>query len=330
MPAPGPALMPTPATAATAPAPGAAGALPACPARARRDGIALFFCALVAFATYDAFCKWMLMRGNPPSLMNLARYLSVSAIALAWLLRQGDLRLWRTPCRWRLLARGLALAIVATCFMAALVQMPLAEATAIYFTAPLMMVALSPALLGEHVGRAQWGAVLAGFAGMLLIVRPGGDLPALGTALMIVSAVCYALFQLLTRQLAGQVAGATMYAWTALICLLATGVPALLLLPATLPPAGELLLMTAGGACSGAAQMLLLAAFRRVSASTLAPLNYFQLLLAVLISTFVFQRAPDAVALGGIVLIVLSGGYLAWRGRPAGGVAMPGTEGSRS
>ncbi|NUA31416.1 DMT family transporter [Cupriavidus basilensis] len=285
-------------------------------ASARRDGILLFFCALVAFASYDAFCKWMLRDHSAP-MMNLTRYVSVSVIALVWLLREGDLKLWRTPCKWLLLSRGLALGIVASCFMAALVHMPLAEATAIYFTAPLIMVALSPAVLGERVGRAQWAAVLAGFGGMLLIVRPGGDLPVAGTVLMIVSAVCYAAFQLLTRRLAGVVAGPVLYAWTALICLAVTGVPALATLPEVMPPAPDILLMMAGGACSGLAQLLLLAAFRRVAASTLAPLNYFQLLLAVLISTFVFQRPPDGIALAGIVLIMLSGGYLALRGRQA-------------
>ena len=156
----------------------------------RRQGIALF-CALLAFASYDAFCKWML-RTHAATLMNLTRYLAVSAIALAWLLRSGTLPLRAIPVRL-LLARGTALAIVATCFMAALLWMPLAEATAIYFTAPLIMVALSPWLLGERVRPAQWVAVLAGFVGMLLIVRPGSDLPALGTLLMAVSAVCYRL-----------------------------------------------------------------------------------------------------------------------------------------
>ncbi|WP_066733184.1 DMT family transporter [Cupriavidus sp. D384] len=282
----------------------------------RRQGVALFFCALVCFACYDAFCKWML-QDVPAPLMNLTRYISVSTIAMLWLVQAGELRIWRTPCKGRLLVRGLALGIVATCFMAALVTMPLAEATAIYFTAPLMMVALSPALLGEAVGRTQWCAVLAGFGGMLLIVRPGGNLPLAGTVLMVISAVCYALFQLLTRQLAGKVSGAVMYGWTALVCLLLTGIPALLMLPQTLPPWPTLLLILAGGACSGVAQLLLLAAFRRVTASTLAPLNYFQLLLAVLISTFVFHRPPDGIALAGIGMIMLSGGYLALRSQPA-------------
>lgn len=280
------------------------------PGSARAAGIGFFFCALVAFASYDAFCKFML-QFYPAPFVNVMRYVSVIGIALAMLLRHGDLRIWRAPQKKLLVLRGAMLATVATCFMTALIWMPLAEATAIYFTAPLLMVALSPWLLGEQVRRSHWGAVIAGFAGMLLIVRPGGDLPWLGTVLMAVSAVCYAIFQLLTRRLSGLVASPVQYAYTALACLIATAIPAPFFLPAQWPPAADILLLLAGGACSGAAQWLLLAAFERVEASTLAPLNYFQLLLAVAFSTFWFHRPPDALAAAGIALIMAAGIYLA-------------------
>ena len=279
----------------------------------RGAGVALFFCALVAFASYDAFCKFML-QFYPAPFINIMRYVAVTGIALAMLLHHGDLRFWRAPQKKLLLLRGMMLAIVATCFMTALIWMPLAEATAIYFTAPLLMVALSPWMLGERVRRSRWVAVIFGFGGMLLIVRPGGNLPVLGTVLMAVSAVCYAIFQLLTRRLAGQVPAPVQYAWTALACLVVTLIPAPFFLPAQLPPAGDVLLLLAGGACSGAAQWLLLAAFARVEASTLAPLNYFQLLLAVGFSTFWFHKPPDALATAGIALIVAAGLYLARSG----------------
>ncbi|SDC83971.1 Permease of the drug/metabolite transporter (DMT) superfamily [Variovorax sp. CF079] len=276
----------------------------------RSAGIALFFCALVAFASYDAFCKKML-QFYPAPFVNLMRYLSVICIALAMLLHHGDLRIWRAPQKKLLLLRGAMLATVATCFMTALIWMPLAEATAIYFTAPLLMVALSPWLVGEQVQRSRWVAVVVGFAGMLLIVRPGSDLPWLGTVLMAIAAVCYAVFQLLTRRLAGRVASPVQYAYTALVCLIATALPAPLFLPPERPEAGAVLLLLAGGACSGAAQWLLLAAFERVEASTLAPLNYFQLLLAVAFSTFWFHKPPDGLAMSGIALIIAAGVYLA-------------------
>ncbi len=285
------------------------------PPGSRSAGVALFFFALVAFASYDAFCKHML-QFYPAPFVNVMRYFAVIGIALAMLLHHGDLRLWRAPHKRLLVLRGVMLATVASCFMTALLWMPLAEATAIYFTAPLLMVALSPWLLGEHVPRSRWLAVCVGFGGMLLIVRPGGKLPLIGTVLMAVSAVCYAIFQLLTRRLAGRVAGPMQYAYTALVCLVVTAVPAPFFWPAQPVPPGDALLLLGGGLCSGAAQWLLLAAFARVEASTLAPLNYFQLLLAVLFSAFWFHRPPDAIAIAGIALIMAAGVYIA-RARPA-------------
>jgi len=279
-------------------------------------GVGLFLVALGCFACYDAFAKAMVAL-YPPPLVNLGRYLAVGAIALVWLARAGEGRPWRQPHQGLLLARALALAVTATCFMTALVTMPLAEATAIYFTAPLVMVALSPALLGERVGRAQWAAVLIGFAGMLLIVRPGGRLPLAGTALMAVAALSYALFQLLTRKLSGRVAPSAQFAYMAAICLVLTPLPALAGPPAAFPGWAALALLVAGGLVSGLAQLLLLAAFRRTPLATLAPLNYLQLLLALGISTFWFQRPPDGPALAGMALIAAGGLALARAPRPA-------------
>lgn len=279
----------------------------------RNTGILLFFAALVAFATFDAGSKHMLER-YPAPFLNVMRYLAVIFLAIAMLLRHGrGMRLRDAPEKPLLVLRGVMLATVASCFMTALIWMPLSEATAIYFTSPLIMVALSPWLLGERVRPVQWAAVAAGFAGMMLIVRPGSDLPLLGTVLMAVSAVSYAIFQVLTRKLSGKVPGPVQYAYTAIICLVVTALPAPFFLPDPWPDLTDAVLIIALGACSGLAQILLIAAFQRVSAATLAPLNYFQLLLAVLFSTFWFQRPPDTLALAGMALIMASGVFLAMR-----------------
>lgn len=287
-------------------------ALPA-PAASRSVGILLFFAALMAFATFDAGSKHMLER-YPAPFLNVMRYLAVIMLALFMLWRHGrGVRLRDAPEKPLLVLRGVMLATVATCFMTALIWMPLSEATAIYFTSPLIMVALSPWLLGERVRPVQWLAVAAGFAGMLLIVRPGSDLPLLGTVLMAVAAVSYAIFQVLTRKLSGKVPGPVQYAYTAIICLIVTALPAPFFLPDPWPDSADAALIIALGACSGLAQILLIAAFQRVSAATLAPLNYFQLLLAVLFSTFWFQRPPDGLALAGMGLIMAAGVFLALR-----------------
>ncbi|OAE55361.1 hypothetical protein A7J67_12170 [Achromobacter xylosoxidans] len=280
---------------------------------ARQTGVLLFFAALVAFATFDAGAKQLLER-YPAPFLNVMRYLAVVTLAMGMLWRHGrGLRLRDAPEKPLLVLRGVMLATVATCFMTALIWMPLSEATAIYFTAPLIMVALSPWLLGECVRAAQWGAVAAGFAGMLLIVRPGGDLPLLGTMLMAVSAVSYAIFQVLTRKLSNKVPGPVQYAYTAFICLIVTALPAPFFLPDPWPGTADTIIILALGACSGLAQILLIAAFQRVPAATLAPLNYFQLLLALGFSTFWFQRPPDSLALAGMGLIMAAGVFLALR-----------------
>ena len=280
-------------------------------------GVMLFLLALLCFSFYDAFAKQMVL-SYPAVVVNEGRYVIHALIALVTVALDGNLRLWRFPNQRLLILRGSALAIVATCFMTALITMPLAEATAIYFTSPLIIVALSSMLLGERTVAVQWLAVGLGFIGMLLIVRPGGDLPLVGTILMSVAAVFYALFQMLTRRLSGTVPASVQFAYMSFICLLVTIMVGLVSPPVQRPSAGEFAVLMAGGCVSAIAQGLLLAAFRRVPAATLAPLNYIQLLLAVLISSFWFARTPDQLALAGIVLIIVAGVGLAlpgWRAR---------------
>jgi drug/metabolite transporter (DMT)-like permease len=285
----------------------------------------IFLCALAALATLDMLAKEVLQR-NPAPLVNLARYGVVLSLSLGLL--------WRKRCSWRfapqhrslLLWRSLMLGTVGLSFMQALQWMPLAEATAIYFLSPLIIVALSPWLLGEQIRRAQALAVLAGFAGMLLIVRPGADLPWAGTLLMLVAAFAYAMLQILTRKLAGKVRMEQQFFWAALIC---TGMTLL-----SLPSAGVLAwpsardqgLILAVGLLSGLGQYLLIRAFQKVPASSLAPFNYFHLLLAVVFSVAVFGRWPDALALCGMAVIACAGlaltlpvfrrSFIEWRQSP--------------
>lgn len=266
----------------------------------------IFLCAMVALATLDMLAKDLVTR-HPAPAINLVRYGVVLLIAIVLMLVRGTA--WRVAIQYRstMLWRGVMLGTVGLTFMQALHTMPLAEATAIYFLSPLIIVALSPWLLGEQVQRRQVAAVVAGFAGMLLIVRPGGSLPLAGTVLMLMAAGAYAMLQIITRRLAGKVSMEQQFAWTAVICTLMT----VLSLPSadhlTLPGAGDLALMVLVGLLSGLGQYLLIEAFQKVSASSLAPFNYFHLLLAVLFSVLVFGQRPDALALLGIAVIACAG-----------------------
>lgn len=214
-----------------------------------------FLCALLALATLDMLAKDLVGR-HPAPLVNLFRYGVVLIMAIGmmrarncpWRLRRGQ--------RGLVLWRGVALGGVGLTFMQALHTMPLAEATAIYFLSPLMIVALSRLLLGEHVRTGQIAAVVAGFLGMLLIVRPGSALPLAGTALMLVAAGSYAMLQILTRKLAGQVEMEQQFFWAAVVC---SGMT-LLSLPTggtmSWPSGTDLLLLGLVGLLSGLGQFL--------------------------------------------------------------------------
>lgn len=275
-------------------------------------GIVLFFLGLITFAFFDAASKYLLQT-YPAPFLNIMRYTTVALVGVFMLIRHGYAVPDSQAARKLLVLRGIMLGTVGTCFMTALQWMPLAEATAIYFTSPLIIVALSPWALSERLSAAKWLAVCTGFAGMLLIVRPGSNLPWLGTLLMVISAFSFAGFQLITRRLSGEVPGHIQYASTAFICVIITGIPAPFFLPSPWPGLFDLLFIISLGLCNATGQFLLIAAFQRVTASTLAPFNYCQLLMAIAISAYWFKQTPDTVAIMGIVLIIMAGVFLATR-----------------
>ncbi len=273
-------------------------------------GILLFFCGLTTFAIFDATSKY-LVQLYPALFVNWLRYCVVALVGVFSIVRYGNTLPASRRLRVLLFLRGLALAIVGLCFMVALQTMPLAAATAILFTSPLIVMAFSPLVLGERLGRRKWLAVGVGFFGMLLIVRPGGHLPLAGTALMLVAALSFASFQLLTRRLTRDVPNHVQYAYTSFVCVLVAAIPAPFHLPDAWPSLTDMVLIVGLSLANAAGQLVLIAAFRRVPASTLAPLNYFQLLMAVLIGLLWFKEMPDGLALSGMALIMFAGLFLA-------------------
>jgi drug/metabolite transporter (DMT)-like permease len=162
-------------------------------------------------------------------------------------------------------------------------------------------------LLREKVGFKQYAAVLLGLIGMLLIVNPGGDISLVGSLLMLVAATGYAMVQLLTRKLAHRVQSEQMFAYTALICWLLGLIVLLFWWPTVWPGPRDTIEMILMGLSGGIGQFLLIYAFKLVPASTLAPFNYFQLVLAVIFSELFFSQMPSLLSLSGMVLIAVAG-----------------------
>jgi drug/metabolite transporter (DMT)-like permease len=279
-------------------------------------GCAIFLCSVVAFACLDAFAKDLVGRYSAP-LVNTARYSVI--IVLAW----GIMWVRRVPVhvepaeRKLLIYRGAMLGCVSICFMVALPYLPLAEATALYFVSPLIVVLLAPMVLRERVSFKQYVAVALGMGGMLLIVNPLGNASSaqsadtgvslFGTLLMLGAATGYAMVQLLTRKLAHRVQSEQIFAYSALICWLLSVVALIVWWPTKWPDVRDTIEMILMGLSGGAGQFLLIYAFKTVPASTLAPLNYFQLVLAVIFGELFFAQMPSLLSLTGIALIVVAG-----------------------
>ncbi|MDH4873822.1 DMT family transporter [Pseudomonas sp. BN515] len=273
-------------------------------------GIVLVCLATFLFSSHDAISKY-LSAFYPIVMVVWVRYLVHTLLMAGFLLPREGTRVLRTKRPLLQVARALCLIGVSLLFTTGLRHIPLAEATSVIFLAPLLVTTLSVPLLKERVSRGQWGAVLVGFAGVLLVVRPGSALFTPAILYPLAAAVCFAFYQLLTRILARTDSSATSNFITGLTntLIMSAMVPFFWHLPDTL---GHSLLMLALGTCGMGGHMLLTQAFRHASPPLLAPFGYGQIVFAGLLGLLLFNHAPDQIGLLGIAIIVGSGLFMAY------------------
>lgn len=262
--------------------------------------------ALLCFALLDGTSKHLTQIYSVPFLV-WARYTLHFLIMVIFLAPSLRWQLIATRRPLRQIVRAMLLVAVTGLAMAAFRVMPLAEATALLFINPLLAVLLAGPLLGERVGRLRWLAVLAGFAGTVLIVRPGSALAPAGIGFALAAAACYALYQIQTRQLSPSENTVTMLFYTALVgtTVMTLGLP-WFHLPA-LPPWQDLALIASLGIYGGTGHLLLIRAFRLAQVSTLSPFLYTQLIWATLIGWVVYRQLPDTISFFGIGIVAASG-----------------------
>ena len=189
--------------------------------------------------------------------------------------------------------------------------MPLADAYAIGYAAPLFITALSVPLLGEKVGLRRWSAVLVGFAGVLVMVRPGTAVFDVVALVPLGGALLYAVVAILVRMLSRTEASVTIVVYYALTTVLVTG----LVLPLVwvTPGAGDLALLAGLGVVGGCAQLCVTEAFRQGELSVVVPLDYSAMVWAVLLGWLFWGDLPDAWIWAGMPLVIASGIYIARR-----------------
>ena len=283
-------------------------------------GISLMlgFCILVPFA--DALAK--IMGSRMPVMHILTIRFAIQAIMLLPVLMMSDKAQWRAPGVLRLTFLRTLLHIIGVGFMfTALIYLPLADAVAIAFVMPFIMLILGKVFLGEYVGKHRLWACLVGFLGTLLVVQPNFVNVGWLAMLPFGVAVTFAFFMLVTRKIAKQVAPLGLQAVSGLMAS-AILIPATLLAPSfglnvaiVMPAQADIILLLGMGVLGTVTHLLMTWSLRYAPSATLAPMQYLEIPAATLVGWLIFADLPNGLAALGICVTVAAGLYVIWRER---------------
>jgi len=267
--------------------------------------IALTLTTIAVFGIQDAVAK-LLVQEYSPFQTTMMRYWGFTIFVLVIVARQGPLRqALRSKMPKRQILRGVLLMADIWCFAIALQTVPLGELQSIVIVYPLLVTVFAIPILGEKVGIFRFAAVGAGLVGALIILRPGGVPLEWGVAFGLGSATLYALYIVLTRQVASVDTAATSLAYASLVGLaMSSGVGFFFWQPMAWTDFA-LVVVTMATTCAG--HGLMVYALTMAPASVLQPFNYFSLPWAIVLSIVVFGQWIDPISLLGAAVIVAAG-----------------------
>ncbi len=284
------------------------------PLTAGRDrvglGIAFAVIGIAFMASFDATAKFL---GANYGIVQLVFFRNVVALVflLPLLLRAGGIAAFKS--RHPLLhgLRALFALGAGFSFFFGLRFMPLAEAFTLAFAGPIFITALSAPLLGERVGPRRWLAVLVGFLGVVLMLRPGAAALRVEALLPLAAALCYAFVMLLSRKLPREEPVAGILFWTALVGALATG----LALPFgwQTPTPWDWGLFIFLGVIGSLTMWFLTLAYRHAPAAVIAPFDYTLLLWGLLLGWVIWRELPDPWIWPGAAILIACGLYITHR-----------------
>lgn len=277
-------------------------------------GIALMLAAIGLYAVQDAIAKHLSVQYSPFQIL-FFRGLGVLA-AMAPLLLRLPVGAWITRQPGIMALRCLAGAVSMVCYILAFRTMSLADVAAVGFSGVLMVTALSMVVLREAVDRHRWGAVVVGFIGVLMILRPGSGLFGAAALWPLCGALGFAVLTLTLRLLVRTDHPAAITATFALVTSAVTGA----LLPAVWHAltAASLALLMAQGVFCGIGQLLMTRALQVAPASVVSPFTYTIIIYGIAIGYVWFGDVPDLMMLAGTAVLIASCLYLARRERLAG------------
>jgi drug/metabolite transporter (DMT)-like permease len=278
-----------------------------------RKGILFFVVAMNLLPFLDGTAKQLLHDGYNVLQILWARYFFSTLLTLPLAFWFHGRKVFRPVRPGLQFGRGLLQTFSTLMLFIAFGTMPLADALAVFYAYPLVVTAISPFLLGEHIGWRRWSAVFVGFAGTLLIVRPGFEALNIGAVIALCGSFGFAFYLVLTRKIAGAMAPELALTYQCIISavILSAIVPYFW----TTPDLNVWMMFIAIGALSAIGHLLVINAFNHAPASLLAPLGYTEIITAAGIGFIMFGDLPDSLTWVGIFVISASGIYISWRER---------------
>lgn len=266
--------------------------------------------ALVAYAVYswsDAAVKAL---GGGLNVFEIGFFQTLVAsicIVLTTPKEESWLHFWRMKRPLAVQTRAISGGVASVLSVLAFTTIPLAEVYALVFLAPLFVTLLSLFVLKEQVGPWRWFAILAGFAGVLLVVRPGFRELEVGHLASLCIALLAAISVILMRSLSAQETRTTMLGFLMLYALVLNGVALLFTGSFNVPTLEQASILVVAGVFAAAGNILILRATRFAPANQLAPTHYSQIVWAVIIGALLFNENPDAISIVGLAIIAGSG-----------------------
>lgn len=270
----------------------------------------------------DVCAKFLAQQGVPILQMVWARFFFGAVFTLPFALGVAGTEAFRPVNPLFNAGRATALIAGTAFFFLALKYLPIADTLAIFFVQPILITALSPLLLREHVGLRRWITVAIGFVGVLVIIRPGFQQFNMGAVFALLAGFSSAIYIIITRHLTGKA--------NAMVTTFQTSVMGAVVLTAVLPfsstqvTVNQALLLILLGAIAIAGHYLITKAYDHAEASLLSPFNYTEMITAVAAGWYFFGDFPDTWTFAGVSVLISCAIYISVRERQLSIARRPG------
>lgn len=276
-------------------------------------GIGLMLTAMAVLPFLDAIAKYLGQQGLPVMQIVWARLFFGAILTMPFALKLAGPR-GLVPNMPAVHAVRASFMIAATgFFFAALHYQSIADTLAIFFVQPLIITLLSPWVLGEKVGLRRWVAVVIGFIGTLIIIRPGLQTLTPGVPLALGAGTCLAIYLLMTRRISGSAPAMVTTFYTSLMGAIIMSAIVLFVWQTPTPAQWGFFVLLSAIANGG--HYLIIRAYDNAEASLLAPLAYSEMIMATFVGWYFFGDFPDLWTFVGVAILIACAIYISWRER---------------